>query len=94
MSSQAVVLPGRRQALAGRFRASLPGRHPALMRMLLAGFISSSGDRLHQVALAALILGMTNSMASAGLVFVVSTLSEGRRGLNMATLAWTCGGLA
>ncbi len=86
MSSQAVVLPGRRQALAGRFRASLPGRHPALMRMLLAGFISSSGDRLHQVALAALILGVTNSMASAGLVFVVSTLPYVMFGLLVGAL--------
>ncbi len=86
MSSQAVALPGRRQALAGRFRASLPGRHPALMRMLLAGFISSSGDRLHQVALAALILGMTNSMASAGLVFVVSTLPYVMFGLLVGAL--------
>src|SRR6266508_890768 len=86
MSSQAVVLPGRRQALAGRFRASLPGRHPALMRMLLAGFISSSGDRLHQVALAALILGMTNSMASAGLVFVVSALPYVMFGLLVGAL--------
>ncbi len=42
--------------------------------MLLAGFISTIGDRLHQMAMAALILGMTDSMASAGLVFVVSTI--------------------
>jgi MFS family permease len=42
--------------------------------MLVASFISTAGDRLHQMALAALILGLTNSMVSAGLVFVVSTL--------------------
>src|SRR6266511_3086373 len=68
--------PGIRAAARSiaRLRRSLLGRHPALARMLLAGFISTIGDRLHQMAMAALILGMTDSMASAGLVFVVSTI--------------------
>ena len=42
--------------------------------MFLAGLVSTIGDRVHLVALAALILGLTDSMSDAGLVFVVSTL--------------------
>lgn len=43
-------------------------------RLVLASFLSTAGDRVHQVALVALILGVTGSLAQAGLVFVVSTL--------------------
>ena len=75
MSSQIGALARPRGlALATRWRSSLLGRNRALSQMLVAGFVSTSGDRLHQVALAALVLGMTNSIASAGLVFVVSML--------------------
>jgi DHA3 family macrolide efflux protein-like MFS transporter len=62
-------------------RGSLLGRNHALARLLAASFISTTGDRLHQMALAALILGLTNSMVSAGLVFVVSTLPYALFGL-------------
>jgi MFS family permease len=87
MSSPAVVIGERRSAsLVSRVRGSLVGRNPALARMLLAGFVSTCGDRLHQVALAALILGMTNSMVSAGLVFVVSTIPYALFGLLVGAL--------
>ena len=36
--------------------------------------ISSFGDRIHQVALAFLVLGATNSPAAVGLVFLAATL--------------------
>jgi MFS family permease len=49
-------------------------RSPVLRRILLASFISGLGDRMHQVALAALILSLTGSLVKAGLVFVVSTV--------------------
>ncbi|HEV7663420.1 MAG TPA: MFS transporter, partial [Chloroflexota bacterium] len=83
MSSQATVLgqPVRHWAPYDRIARSLVGRNAVLRRVLLAGFVSSCGDRLHQVALAALVLGMTDSMASAGLVFVVSTLPYALFGL-------------
>jgi MFS family permease len=75
VSSPAAALDRRRApSIVDRLRGSLISRNPALGRMLLAGFVSTSGDRLYQVALAALVLAMTNSMASAGLVFVISTL--------------------
>jgi MFS family permease len=45
-----------------------------IRRLLFASFLSTAGDRVHQVALVALILGVTGSVAEAGLVFVVSTL--------------------
>jgi MFS family permease len=45
-----------------------------IRRLLLASFLSTAGDRIHQVALVALILSVTGSLAQAGLVFVVSTL--------------------
>jgi MFS family permease len=54
--------------------------------MLLAALVSTCGDRLHQVALAALVLGMTNSMASAGLIFVVSTIPYALFGLPVGAL--------
>jgi MFS family permease len=73
-------------ALANRWRSSLLGRNRPLSRMLLAGLISRSGDRLHQVALAALVLGLTNSMVSAGLVFVVSMLPYALFGLLVGAL--------
>src|SRR6266852_5000314 len=61
-------------------------RNPALRRMLLAALVSTCGDRLHQVALAALVLGMTDSMASAGLIFVVSTIPYALFGLPVGAL--------
>ncbi|MDQ3809287.1 MAG: MFS transporter [Chloroflexota bacterium] len=86
MSSQAYTLGEARPARGRGVRGSLVARQPALARMLLAGFISSSGDRLNQVALAAMILGLTGSMISAGLVFVVSTLPYVLFGLPMGAL--------
>src|SRR6266852_874140 len=64
---------------------SLKGFAP-LRRMLLAALVSTCGDRLHQVALAALVLGMTNSMAAAGLIFVVSTIPYALFGLPVGAL--------
>jgi MFS family permease len=69
-----------------RLGGSLVRRNSALRRMLLAALVSTCGDRLHQVALAALVLGMTNSMASAGLIFVVSTLPYALFGLPVGAL--------
>jgi len=87
MSSLAPALGrARPQRVLGRLRGSLLVRNRPLGRMLLAGFISTCGDRLHQVALAALILGATNSMASAGLVFVVSTIPYALFGLPVGAL--------
>ncbi len=88
MTEQASALLRARSAAWSleRLRGSVLGRNPALARMLLAGFISSAGDRLHQMALAALILGMTDSMASAGLVFVVSTIPYALFSLPMGAL--------
>ena len=62
-------------------RNSLLGRNRGLARLLVASFISTTGDRLHQMAMAALILALTNSMVSAGLVFVVSMLPYALFGL-------------
>src|SRR5262245_33192961 len=55
-------------------RTDVIARNPALRRLMLAGFVSGLGDRMQQVALAALILALTGSMVQAGLVFVVSTV--------------------
>lgn len=57
-----------------RPRDWLAGVDPPFRRLLLASFLSAAGDRVHQVALVALIVGVTGSLAQAGLVFVVSTL--------------------
>src|SRR5229473_3042891 len=54
--------------------------------MPVAALVSTCGDRLHQVALAALVLGMTDSMASAGLIFVVSTIPYALFGLPVGAL--------
>jgi MFS family permease len=86
LSSPAAALGERRASPISGLRGSLIGRNPALARMLLAGFISTCGDRLHQVALAALVLGMTNSMASAGLIFVVATIPYALFGLIVGAL--------
>jgi MFS family permease len=89
MSSTLAVAPGQSAttlAPADRARRSLLKRNPALRRMLLAALVSTCGDRLHQVALAALVLGMTNSMASAGLIFVVSTIPYALFGLPVGAL--------
>jgi MFS family permease len=67
-------------------RGSLLARRPALARMLLAGFISTAGDRLHQMAMAALIFGMTGSLVSAAMVFVASTIPYVVFGLPMGAL--------
>jgi MFS family permease len=67
-------------------RAAGLARRGALGRMLVAGFISGWGNRVHQVALAALILGLTDSVGSAGLVWVVSTLPHLALGLTIGTL--------
>jgi MFS family permease len=83
MGSQASALA--RPRFAGR-RQTLLARNPALARMIGASFVSSAGDRLHQLALAALILALTDSMASAGLVFVVSMLPYVLFGLVTGTL--------
>ena len=52
----------------------LGGVNGSVRQLLLASFLSTAGDRIHQVALVALILSVTGSLAEAGLVFVVSTL--------------------
>src|SRR2546426_7026716 len=69
-----------------RVGGSLIRRNSALRSMLLAALVSTCGDRLHQVALAALVLGMTDSMASAGLIFVVSTIPYALFGLPVGAL--------
>ena len=58
--------------LRAHLSGSLLGRYPALRRIFAAGIVSGVGDRLNQIALAALILAITDSVAQAGLVFVVS----------------------
>ncbi|MCA1646611.1 MAG: MFS transporter [Chloroflexi bacterium] len=78
--------PLKRSAPVDHARGSLIGRNPALRRMLFAALVSTCGDRLHQVALAALVLGITNSMASAGLIFVVSTIPYALFGLPVGAL--------
>ena len=88
MSSLAVA-PARsvkRFVPAARVGGSLIRRNRGLRRMLLAALVSTCGDRLHQVALAALVLGMTDSMASAGLIFVVSTIPYALFGLPVGAL--------
>jgi MFS family permease len=88
MSSLAVA-PARsvkRFVPVARVGGSLVRRNRALRRMLLAALVSTCGDRLHQVALAALVLGMTDSMASAGLIFVVSTIPYALFGLPVGAL--------
>src|SRR4030081_3173112 len=69
-----------------RIGGTLVRRNAALRRMLLAALVSTCGDRLHQIALAALVLGMTDSMASAGLIFVVSTVPYALFGLPVGAL--------
>jgi len=88
MSSLAVApaRPARRFAAVDPIAGALVKRNPALRRMLLAALVSTCGDRLHQVALAALVLGLTNSMASAGLIFVVSTIPYALFGLPVGVL--------
>ncbi|GAC1323640.1 MAG: MFS transporter [Chloroflexota bacterium] len=61
-------------------------RNHRLRRILAAAFISGCGDRLHQVALAAVILTMTNSLVAAGLVFAVSMLPYVLFGLPVGAL--------
>src|SRR5438132_12416272 len=88
MSSLAVA-PARsvqRFVPVARVGGSLIKRNSALRRMLLAALVSTCGDRLHQVALAALVLGMTDSMASAGLIFVVSAIPYALFGLPVGAL--------
>lgn len=75
-----------RWTASGFLTDSALGRNVALRRILAAAFISSCGDRLHQVALAALILGMTNSLVSAGLVFAASMLPYVLFGLPVGAL--------
>src|SRR5262245_4910025 len=89
MSTQAAALRAPRTfvgAPLGALRGSLLARNRPFARILLAGFISACGDRLHQVAMAALVLGVTDSMASAGLVFVVSMLPYALFGLPIGAL--------
>jgi MFS family permease len=88
MSSLAVApwRSAKRFAPVDRPAGALIRRNPALRRMLLAALVSTCGDRLHQVALAALVLGMTDSMASAGLIFVVSTIPYALFGLPVGAL--------
>jgi MFS family permease len=74
----AIALPGRpRIDVAERVR-----RHPYVRRALNGSFtslwtgqmISLLGDRIHQIALAALVVGLTQSVLAAALVFVAATL--------------------
>ncbi|MDQ6672401.1 MAG: MFS transporter, partial [Chloroflexota bacterium] len=64
----------RAQNLAERCLDRLLGVSGPVRRLVLASFLSTAGDRIHQVALVALILSVTGSLAQAGLVFIVSTL--------------------
>jgi MFS family permease len=88
MSSLAVSLKPLKHTIARADRGAgwLIRRNPAVRRMLLAALVSTCGDRLHQVGLAALILGMTNSMVAAGLVFVMSALPYALFGLPVGAL--------
>ena len=73
-------------ARADRGAGALLRRNAAVRRMLLAALVSTCGDRLHQVGLAALILGMTDSMVAAGFVFVMSALPYALFGLPVGAL--------
>ena len=82
MSVQAAIALRRpRLSPGGWIAESALARNSGLRRILAAAFISTCGDRLHQVALAAVILTMTNSLVSAGLVFAVSMLPYALFGL-------------
>lgn len=74
MSREQVIRPVKGKAWDALGRKTLWGRNPALRAVLAASLVSTLGDRLHQVALAALVLAETGSLASAGLIFFVSTL--------------------
>jgi MFS family permease len=77
-SDGAIALPGRPRIDVGeRVR-----RHPYVRLALNGSFtslwtgqmISLLGDRIHQIALAALVVGLTQSVLAAALVFVAATL--------------------
>jgi MFS family permease len=57
-----------------RLSDTLLVRNAGLRRVFAAGLVSGFGDRLNQVALAALILALTHSVAQAGLALVVSLM--------------------
>lgn len=86
MSIQAASAPRSRWSTRGLLAESALARNADLRRILVAAFISSCGDRLHQVALATVILAMTNSLVSAGLVFAVSMLPYVLFGLPVGAL--------
>ena len=83
--SVALAEPGAR--LRARWEATLLARNPALRRVFAASVVSGVGDRLNQVALAALILALTDSVAQAGAVFVVSLVPYVLFGLVAGALA-------
>ena len=69
---QRAAFAGHLTDVRSRLASSLLARNPALRRVFAAGLVSGVGDRLNQIALAALILALTNSVAQAGVVFIVS----------------------
>jgi DHA3 family macrolide efflux protein-like MFS transporter len=72
----AVALPvpaGLRARVAAHPYARL-ARDPRFSALWIAQLISLFGDRLHQVALAVLVLGVTGSALQVGLVFLAATL--------------------
>ncbi|HET7473088.1 MAG TPA: MFS transporter, partial [Candidatus Limnocylindrales bacterium] len=76
-SGEAVAPPRRRVELGERVR-----RHPYVQLALNGSFsalwtgqlISMFGDRVHQIALAFLVLGLTNSLVAVAFVFVAASL--------------------
>ncbi len=76
LAAGAVALPvpaGLRARVAAHPYARL-ARDPRFSALWIAQLISLFGDRLHQVALAVLVLGVTGSALQVGLVFLAATL--------------------
>src|SRR5438552_825291 len=62
--------------LAGRSPDCTRGLSGPVRRLLLASFLSTADDRVHQVALVALILSITGSLAQAGLALQARSTRE------------------
>ena len=77
LSAATIALPGQAGGLVGRLR-----RHPYVRLALdtsfsaiwTSGVISLFGDRIHQVALAVIVFGITKSPVALAFVFVAATL--------------------
>ena len=72
--AQAISNRDRLRPLLAAWQAHVLVRNEPLRRVFVAGLVSALGDRLHLVALATLVLALTNSVALAGMTFVVSAL--------------------